>query len=915
MNFFQNSSLRRKQMLVIMTTTSVALFLICAALTVFEIITFRQRMTHDLSTYASIVGNNVAAALDFDDAQAAAETLAALKAEPDIMGSCVYSPDGRLFAKYTRPRTSFALPKKILNEGLIFNHRSVSLFQPIKSNGQIIGIIYLESDTAAVRSQLAQYAMISGIVLIVTFFISFLLSSRLQRVISEPLLDLVKTSRDVAQNRNYSIRVQQRSGDEIGILIDGFNAMLAQIQERDATLEQRVKERTHELAQSLSILNATLDSTADGIFVVNTERQKILQNRQVAEIWKLPKQNGEEMTIKDRLEWVANLTNDPQAFIAKVEQLYSDPDARALDEFEFKDGTVVERITGPVRGNDGKIYGRIWTFRDITERKRMDRELLESQALFHSLVEQMPAGVFRKDAAGRYVLVNSWFCQLCGIRPGNILGKTASEVAAAEAKEHKAASLNSGADHHKEIMRTGKALPPVEEQHEVNGQIRYVQAIKTPVFGADGTLVGSQGVLVDITERKSAEAALAYEQYLLTSLMDNFDDRIYFKDIQSRFIRCSASMAKRFGVPNPESLIGKTDSDYFTDEHALQALADEQKIIATGVPLIGTVEKETWPDGHVTWAMTTKMPFRDKNGKITGTFGVSKDMTAIKEAEAKLEQAHRDLMDASRQAGMAEVATSVLHNVGNVLNSANVSTSLIADKVRGSRVSAVGKAVALMREHENDLGNFFANDPKGKKLIDYLAQLAGHLEQEKEAVLHEINSLVNNIIHIKEIVAMQQGYSRAAGILELVKPTDLVEDALRMNTGAMTRHNINVIREFNDVPAITTDKHKVLQILVNLIRNAKYACDDSGRTDKKITLKVWNGDGRVKISVVDNGIGIPAENLTRIFNHGFTTRKEGHGFGLHSGAIAAQELGGALTASSDGIGRGAKFTLELPFHR
>ena len=118
--------------------------------------------------------------------------------------------------------------------------------------------------------------------------------------------------------------------------------------------------------------------------------------------------------------------------------------------------------------------------------------------------------------------------------------------------------------------------------------------------------------------------------------------------------------------------------------------------------------------------------------------------------------------------------------------------------------------------------------------------------------------------------------------------------------------------DYGQVPEVSADKHKVLQILVNLIRNAKYACDESGRDDKRLVMRASNGDDRVRIAVIDNGIGIPAENLTRIFAHGFTTRKDGHGFGLHSGALAAKELGGALRAHSDSVGRGATFTLELP---
>jgi PAS domain S-box-containing protein len=546
------------------------------------------------------------------------------------------------------------------------------------------------------------------------------------------------------------------------------------------------------------------------------------------------------------------------------------------------------------------------------ELTRKIREHRESQALYLSLVEQLPAGVFRKDAEGRYVLVNKWFCNLCGIAPQEILGKKSSEAAASKVDEKEIFALKTGAGHHEEIMRTGKNIEVMEQHDDKDGHLRYVQAIKTPVFGAEGELVGSQGILIDVTARKEAEAALDYEKYLLNALLNNSDDKIYFKDAESKFIRCSASMAKLFNVERPDQLIGKSDRDFFSDEHAREAFENEQEIVRTGKPILGKVEKETWRDGRVTWVITTKMPLRDETGKIVGTFGVSKDITAIKDAETELEQTHRQLLDASRQAGMAEVATSVLHNVGNVLNSVNVSTSLIADKLRTSKISNVEMLAELLHEHANDLASFVANDPRGQKLPEYLAKLAGHLTMEHEKILGEIGSLVNNIVHIKEIVAMQQGYAKASGILEPLKAVDLVEDALNMNSSAVDRHEIKVVREFSETPAIVTDKHKVLQILINLIRNSKYACDDSGRKDKQITLQIRNGDGRLKISVIDNGIGIPRENLTRIFSHGFTTRKDGHGFGLHSGAIAAKELGGTLTAFSEGAGQGATFTLELP---
>ena len=160
---------------------------------------------------------------------------------------------------------------------------------------------------------------------------------------------------------------------------------------------------------------------------------------------------------------------------------------------------------------------------------------------------------------------------------------------------------------------------------------------------------------------------------------------------------------------------------------------------------------------------------------------------------------------------------------------------------------------------------------------------------------------------------MQQSYARVSGATETIRLTDIMEDAIRMNASALVRHDVQLVREFQEpLPEITVEKHKVIQILVNLIRNAKQACDASGRADKLLTLKATSENDIVRITLVDNGIGIAPENLTRIFNHGFTTKKDGHGFGLHSGALSAKEMGGSLTVQSEGQGKGATFTLELP---
>jgi len=438
------------------------------------------------------------------------------------------------------------------------------------------------------------------------------------------------------------------------------------------------------------------------------------------------------------------------------------------------------------------------------------------------------------------------------------------------------------------------------EDMEENAALQQVVARKAPELEAQS--------------RKLAQTtnALRETSSLLEVLLENTPVHIYFKDEQSRFVRFSKSLQEAFGQSEAAALEGKTDFDFLGESFARESFADEQAILRSGEPIVGKTEKLRHADGRIAWSLTTKMPWRDKDGRIIGTFGLSSDLTTIKAAEAELEVAHQLLVKTAHQAGMAEVATSVLHNVGNVLNSVGVSATLIANHVRHTKAANIAKLAALFDQHKADLAEFLTTDPRGQTVPAYLSSLVESLAAEQKTLITELDHLRKNVEHIKDIVSLQQAHARTSGATETISITDLIEEALGINGDALARYNVTTTRDYQACPAVTTDKNKVLQILINLVRNAKLACVDSGRTDKQITVRTTSNDRRVQITISDNGVGIPAENLTRIFNHGFTTRKTGHGFALHSGALAAKELGGALTAQSDGPGKGAVFTLEIP---
>ncbi|HYO72209.1 MAG TPA: ATP-binding protein [Archangium sp.] len=299
--------------------------------------------------------------------------------------------------------------------------------------------------------------------------------------------------------------------------------------------------------------------------------------------------------------------------------------------------------------------------------------------------------------------------------------------------------------------------------------------------------------------------------------------------------------------------------------------------------------------------------------RVVGATLFSRDITERKEAEARLSELHRSLVDVSRHAGMAEIATGVLHNVGNTLNSVNVSANLVVDRLRTSRAVGLEKAVELLRENGSRLGAFLEEDPRGRQFPAYLSALSGQLAQERETVLEELRRLTESVDHIKSVVSMQQQHARFAGVVERVEVPGLLDDAMRLHAVSFERLAIQLRREYSaPVSAVLVDRHKLLQILVNLLSNARHALLESQRPDKQLTLRVEQAGERLRIAVADNGVGIAPENLQRLFSQGFTTKKDGHGFGLHISALSAEELGGSLQCESEGLGQGATFTLELP---
>jgi len=414
--------------------------------------------------------------------------------------------------------------------------------------------------------------------------------------------------------------------------------------------------------------------------------------------------------------------------------------------------------------------------------------------------------------------------------------------------------------------------------------------------------------LGSIAERKKAEEKLR----LFRNLIERSNDCIFAVEPKwGRFLDVNNRACDSLGYTRKELLnmmtikdieVSMPDDSYWQKQ--IEQLREKNDIVKQN--------RYKRKDGSTFFVETSlKLVTQEKQDYI---IAIARDITERKRAEVKLKTAQEKLLETAREVGMAEVATGVLHNVGNVLNSVSVTAESIQKRVRNSKISYLSDVVDLFEEHTNELSTFMTNEERGKKIPAFLANLSKELVDEQERILEALEALTKHVQHVGDIIQLQQSHSKTKGLIEPTSITELVEDTIQINAEAITRNSVEVKREISNLPTLLLDRHKVLQILTNLISNAIYALSTSNRDDKILKICVKEPkSGFLRIDVCDNGIGIPKENLTRIFEHGFTTKKTGHGFGLHSTALSANELSGSIIAHSDGPGKGAVFTVELPF--
>jgi len=534
------------------------------------------------------------------------------------------------------------------------------------------------------------------------------------------------------------------------------------------------------------------------------------------------------------------------------------------------------------------------------------------ETLFRNTVEHAPVGIAFANRDGSFRHANLAFQAMLGYDAKQLHDQSITSLTHPEDLEVTKTGLE-------RLWRGEVSHLDVEKRYiRKNGAPLWVRVTTSLVGGGGPEPECSVEFLRDISVRKEMAAALLQNQTLLATVVGELPLGLLSCDVRGQLTHYNRAAMELCGIAaqdgaGPRNPYPVTSQVFLAD--GTTPVPREERPLARALrsEICRDVEYVVVrPDGAVRVVLATSQRLVGPEGQPLGALAVVQDITERRYAEEELERVHKQLLMASRQAGMAEVATNVLHKVGNVLNSVNVSASMVSERIKRSKCAGLGKVAALFKQHAADLAAFVSAG-QGKHLPVYLTELASELVAERDAAVTELTALRSNVEHIKEIVAMQQGYARLGGITDTVDVRVLVDDSLRMNEGAFSRHGVTIVRDFEDVPTVRVDKHKVLQILVNVIRNAKYACAEAkGGSERRVTVRVRAASAAVLISVIDTGVGIPRENLDRIFNYGFTTRADGHGFGLHSAALAAKELGGSLRAESPGPGRGATFTLTLP---
>ena len=900
-------SLHRKLILLSLAATVLGLTMAALGLALYERHTFRSDRANELTLLANTVAANAAASMVFSDSTTAGDILDAVRADHGIIAARLYDARGRIFAEYVRADLpqSYTIPQ-LPPDGVVFHWDSVVLTQAVWLQDEREGSIVMISDLRSLNGKYLQYAQIVALVLVVSLHSTYIFASRLLRMAIAPILHLESVARKVSSKGDYSLRSPAGGNDEIGSLIYSFNDMLDVIQQRDTALlnakdelESRVAQRTAALEEEIeerkaveqalrwnsAFLEAQVNSTVEGVLVVAPDKQILLLNQQFIDIMKLPAHIVEENRYAALRDHVLTIVKNPEPFRERLDYLYDHPAECSSDEIEFADGTVLDRHSAPVRGKDGHYYGKLWTFRDITQRKRTEEALFRAKEalskerqVLRTMIDNVPDFMFVKDTEGRFLVVNAAVAKRAGFASHEqLIGKTAFDVFPSQLAV-------SFLQHDRKVMETRQPYLNSEELLFTKGagDPTWVLTTKVPLFDEQGKVIGLAGIARDITEIKrtqedlfQAKEALAQERQVLRTLIDNVPDFMYVKDTHSRFLVANNYLAQTCGLRSPVEVLGKTDFDFYPAALANAYYQDEQRLIANKRPLFNQEEECRDPAGNTTWLLTTKVPLFDEKGEVTGLAGIGRDITARKRAESEWQRA-KEAAEATSRA-KSEFLANMSHEIRTPLNGIIGMTDLALDTDITSEQREYLDTVKLSAESLLTVIN---------DILDFSKVEAGKLELEFQDF--NLRDCLGSTLKTLALRADEKGLELLCQIAPATP-------------------------EF-----VCGDSSRLRQVIVNLVGNAiKFTHRGQVQLEVAPESSVYD-DHRLHFVVSDTGVGIPPEKQRLIFQpfsqaDSSTTRKYGGtGLGLSISTSLVELMGGGIWVESEpGAGSRFHFTVLL----
>jgi PAS domain S-box-containing protein len=644
----------------------------------------------------------------------------------------------------------------------------------------------------------------------------------------------------------HKVPVRDATGEVVGLF--GIS--------RDVTAHKQAEEQ---LAFERDLLHALMDNIPDTIYFKDTESRFIRINKAQAEwaglsdpseaIGKTDFDFFEATCAKESFEDEQRILQTAQPLMNKLEMI-SSPTGRRW----FTASKV------PLRDKQGNMMGLVGISHDVTQIKQMEEALAFERDLLHGLMDNIPDTIYFKDTQSRFIRINKAQANLAGLTdPTEAIGKTDFDL-------FDAGCARESFEDEQRIFQTGQPLTNKVEINAGPTGRHWMTSTKVPIRDQQGHIVSLVGISHDVTPIKQMEEALAFERDLLQALMDNMPDTIYFKDAQSRFIRINKAQVKVLGLNSPDEAIGKSDFDFMEEEFARQAFDDEQRLLRNNEPMVDKVEKVLTKSAGARWVTATKVPIVDKDGRVTGLVGMSRNITdrvmaemALKERTEALERSNKELVE------FAYIAS---HDLQEPLRMVSSFTQLLARRYTGKL------------------------DSTANEFIQFAVDGAKRMQR-----------LLNDLLT----------YSRVTTKARPLEPTEantVLQQALENLHMAIDEANASIRQD--PLPRVMADETQFIQLFQNLLGNAlKFRRDEP----LHIHVSARRDDGHWLFSIQDNGIGIPPESTERVFQIFQRAHSNGNypgtGIGLAICKKIVERHGGRIWLESQ-VGSGTTFYFTLP---